>query len=203
LATSHHSDLPHIEALFAMSLVLVKDLVTRAARSASISDSESQTKPLNPRKTSYGTLDKKPDRQELESQQDPASKPAMEVNSISCHSRKGTQSSSFSPRRAAEEIDIEAQQPFLDSGNTTENGEEYADDFMSEKSSSKSTKIDARVLSDAIIGLSDGLTVPFALTAGLSALGDTKVVIFGGLAELIAGAISMGLGGYLGAKSES
>jgi VIT1/CCC1 family predicted Fe2+/Mn2+ transporter len=63
-------------------------------------------------------------------------------------------------------------------------------------------KIDGRVISDAIIGLSDGLTVPFALTAGLSALGDTKVVVYGGLAELIAGAISMGLGGYLGAKSE-
>ena len=63
-------------------------------------------------------------------------------------------------------------------------------------------KIDSRVISDAIIGLSDGLTVPFALTAGLSALGQTKVVVYGGLAELIAGAISMGLGGYLGAKSE-
>lgn len=62
--------------------------------------------------------------------------------------------------------------------------------------------VDARIISDAIIGLSDGLTVPFALTAGLSALGDTKVVIYGGVAELIAGAISMGLGGYLGAKSE-
>ncbi|EXJ68192.1 uncharacterized protein A1O5_08807 [Cladophialophora psammophila CBS 110553] len=62
--------------------------------------------------------------------------------------------------------------------------------------------VNARIVSDAIIGLSDGLTVPFALTAGLSALGDTKVVVFGGLAELIAGAISMGLGGYLGAKSE-
>lgn len=65
-----------------------------------------------------------------------------------------------------------------------------------------SALVDARVVSDAIIGLSDGLTVPFALTAGLSTLEDTKVVVFGGLAELIAGAISMGLGGYLGAKSE-
>lgn len=64
------------------------------------------------------------------------------------------------------------------------------------------TPVNARIVSDAIIGLSDGLTVPFALTAGLSALGDSKVVVFGGLAELIAGAISMGLGGYLGAKSE-
>jgi VIT1/CCC1 family predicted Fe2+/Mn2+ transporter len=71
------------------------------------------------------------------------------------------------------------------------------------RSSTKSTsKISARVVSDAVIGLSDGLTVPFALSAGLSALGSTKVVIYGGLAELIAGAISMGLGGYLGAKSE-
>ncbi|KAG9570905.1 putative vacuolar iron transporter Ccc1, partial [Aureobasidium melanogenum] len=66
----------------------------------------------------------------------------------------------------------------------------------------RKTIIDARVISDAIIGLSDGLTVPFALTAGLSALGDSRVVILGGVAELIAGAISMGLGGYLGAKSE-
>jgi len=66
----------------------------------------------------------------------------------------------------------------------------------------KNASANARVVSDAIIGLSDGLTVPFALTAGLSALGDTKTVIYAGLAELIAGAISMGLGGYLGAKSE-
>ncbi|PWY92585.1 vacuolar iron transporter Ccc1 [Aspergillus heteromorphus CBS 117.55] len=70
----------------------------------------------------------------------------------------------------------------------------------SEKKESKI--VDGRIVSDAIIGLSDGMTVPFALTAGLSALGDTKVVVFGGMAELIAGAISMGLGGYLGAKSE-
>ena len=71
-----------------------------------------------------------------------------------------------------------------------------------EPSGTGSKFIDGRTISDAIIGLSDGLTVPFALTAGLSALEDTKVVVFGGMAELIAGAISMGLGGYLGAKSE-
>lgn len=64
-------------------------------------------------------------------------------------------------------------------------------------------KVDPRVMSDAIIGLSDGLTVPFALTAGLSSLGNSKLVITGGLAELVSGAISMGLGGYLAAKSES
>ncbi|QGN14323.1 protein CCC1 [Kluyveromyces marxianus] len=64
-------------------------------------------------------------------------------------------------------------------------------------------KVDPRVMSDLIIGLSDGLTVPFALTAGLSSLGDARLVITGGFAELISGAISMGLGGYLGAKSES
>lgn len=71
-----------------------------------------------------------------------------------------------------------------------------------DRTEKRKPRIDARVVSDAIIGLSDGLTVPFALTAGLSALGDTRVVIYGGTAELIAGAISMGLGGYLGAKSE-
>ncbi|GMM52636.1 Ccc1 protein [Starmerella bacillaris] len=60
-----------------------------------------------------------------------------------------------------------------------------------------------RGLSDAIIGLSDGLTVPFALTAGLSSLGNSKLVITGGMAELVSGAISMGLGGYLAARSEN
>jgi len=54
---------------------------------------------------------------------------------------------------------------------------------------------------DVTIGLADGLTVPFALTAGLSALGKTDVVVAGGLAELFAGAISMGLGGYMAEKS--
>lgn len=63
-------------------------------------------------------------------------------------------------------------------------------------------KFDPRVMSDIIIGLSDGLTVPFALTAGLSSLGSSKLVITGGMAELVSGAISMGLGGYLAAKSE-
>jgi VIT1/CCC1 family predicted Fe2+/Mn2+ transporter len=53
-----------------------------------------------------------------------------------------------------------------------------------------------------IIGFADGLTVPFALTAGLSSLGSSKLVIIGGLAELFAGAISMGLGAYLASVTE-
>lgn len=61
----------------------------------------------------------------------------------------------------------------------------------------------ARMISDAIIGLSDGMTVPFALTAGLSSFGDTRIVQLGGIAELVAGMISMGVGGALGAKAES
>lgn len=60
-----------------------------------------------------------------------------------------------------------------------------------------------RTVSDAIIGLSDGLTVPFALTAGLSAFNDTRVVLYGGMAELIAGSISMGLGGWLAGRGEA
>ncbi|KAI4234012.1 MAG: hypothetical protein LQ349_004068 [Xanthoria aureola] len=60
-----------------------------------------------------------------------------------------------------------------------------------------------RMISDAIIGLADGMTVPFALTAGLSSLGSTRIVQLGGVAELIAGMISMGVGGALGAKAES
>ena len=64
-------------------------------------------------------------------------------------------------------------------------------------------RLTTRMISDAIIGVSDGMTVPFALTAGLSSLGDTKLVVLGGLAELVAGAISMGLGGFIAAKSEA
>ncbi|KAF5020026.1 hypothetical protein F66182_7962 [Fusarium sp. NRRL 66182] len=58
------------------------------------------------------------------------------------------------------------------------------------------------ILRDIIIGFSDGLTVPFALTAGLSSLGSAKVVIIAGLAELFSGMISMGLGAYLAAVTE-
>lgn len=54
----------------------------------------------------------------------------------------------------------------------------------------------------SVIGLSDGLTVPFALAAGLSSLGESKFVVLAGVAELIAGAISMGIGGYLASQSE-
>jgi VIT1/CCC1 family predicted Fe2+/Mn2+ transporter len=53
-----------------------------------------------------------------------------------------------------------------------------------------------------VIGLSDGLTVPFALAAGLSSLGESNLVVLGGIAELIAGAISMGIGGFLASQAE-
>jgi len=59
------------------------------------------------------------------------------------------------------------------------------------------------VVKDIIIGMSDGLTVPFALTAGLSGVLDTNhLIIVSGLAEITAGCISMGLGGYLAGQSE-
>ncbi|KAF3047056.1 hypothetical protein E8E12_010855 [Didymella heteroderae] len=58
------------------------------------------------------------------------------------------------------------------------------------------------VVSDIIIGFADGLTVPFALTAGLSSVGSLNLVILGGLAELFAGAISMGLGAFLATVTE-
>jgi len=57
---------------------------------------------------------------------------------------------------------------------------------------------------DIVIGMSDGLTVPFALAAGLSgAVGSTHVVVTAGLAEIAAGSIAMGLGGYLAARSDA
>ena len=56
---------------------------------------------------------------------------------------------------------------------------------------------------DIVIGMSDGLTVPFALTAGLSgAVGSNAIIITAGIAEIIAGSIAMGLGGYLAGKTE-
>jgi VIT1/CCC1 family predicted Fe2+/Mn2+ transporter len=57
---------------------------------------------------------------------------------------------------------------------------------------------------DIVIGMSDGLTVPFALAAGLSGAVDaTSIVITAGLAEVAAGSIAMGLGGYLAARTDS
>ncbi len=57
---------------------------------------------------------------------------------------------------------------------------------------------------DVVIGMSDGLTVPFALAAGLSgAVDSTAVIVTAGLAEIAAGSIAMGLGGYLAARSDA
>jgi VIT1/CCC1 family predicted Fe2+/Mn2+ transporter len=56
---------------------------------------------------------------------------------------------------------------------------------------------------DIVIGMSDGLTVPFALAAGLSgAVASTGIVVTAGLAEIAAGSIAMGLGGYLAARTD-
>lgn len=59
------------------------------------------------------------------------------------------------------------------------------------------------MLQNVVIGLSDGLTVPFALAAGLSgAVDSSALVITAGLAEIVAGSIAMGLGGYLAGRTE-
>jgi len=58
-------------------------------------------------------------------------------------------------------------------------------------------------LRDIVIGMSDGLTVPFALAAGLSgAVDSTNIILIAGIAEIAAGSIAMGLGGYLAGKTE-
>ena len=58
-------------------------------------------------------------------------------------------------------------------------------------------------ITDMVIGMSDGLTVPFALAAGLSgAVHENGIVITAGIAEIVAGCIAMGLGGYLSGKTE-
>jgi VIT1/CCC1 family predicted Fe2+/Mn2+ transporter len=58
---------------------------------------------------------------------------------------------------------------------------------------------------DIVIGMSDGLTVPFALAAGISGVpgAQTKIVVLAGLAEIAAGSIAMGLGGYLAAQTDA
>src|SRR5437764_15277847 len=63
----------------------------------------------------------------------------------------------------------------------------------------------SELVRDIVIGMSDGLTVPFALAAGLSGTDvvTTTVVVTAGLAEVAAGSIAMGLGGYLAAKSDA
>lgn len=59
------------------------------------------------------------------------------------------------------------------------------------------------MLRDVVIGMSDGLTVPFALAAGLSgAVDSTTIIVVAGIAEIAAGSIAMGLGGYLSGKTE-
>ena len=63
----------------------------------------------------------------------------------------------------------------------------------------------SEILTDIVIGMSDGLTVPFALAAGLSgAVGNNhlNLIWIAGLAEIAAGSIAMGLGGYLAGKTE-
>jgi VIT1/CCC1 family predicted Fe2+/Mn2+ transporter len=60
------------------------------------------------------------------------------------------------------------------------------------------------VVRDIVIGMADGLTVPFALAAGLTGVvTNTNIIVTAGLAEIAAGAIAMGLGGYLAAKSDA
>src|SRR5213594_4795792 len=57
---------------------------------------------------------------------------------------------------------------------------------------------------DIVIGMSDGLTVPFALAAGLTGIATSSgIIVTAGLAEIAAGSIAMGLGGYLAAKSDA
>lgn len=85
--------------------------------------------------------------------------------------------------------------------------ERRSDSSLTRVSSSSTTHSERHsdyndVVRDIIIGFADGLTVPFALCAGLSTLGDTRLVVMGGLAELFSGAISMGLGAYLAASTE-
>src|SRR6476659_1696642 len=62
----------------------------------------------------------------------------------------------------------------------------------------------SEIVRDVVIGMADGLTVPFALAAGLTgAVASSGIIVVAGLAEIAAGSIAMGLGGYLAARSDA
>jgi VIT1/CCC1 family predicted Fe2+/Mn2+ transporter len=75
---------------------------------------------------------------------------------------------------------------------------------MTRISHSESHFTSTNFVRDMVIGMSDGLTVPFALAAGLSgAVQSTRLIVVGGLADIAAGSIAMGLGGYLAAHGDA
>jgi VIT1/CCC1 family predicted Fe2+/Mn2+ transporter len=74
---------------------------------------------------------------------------------------------------------------------------------MSDTSHQEQHATSSNFIKDVVIGMSDGLTVPFALAAGLSgAVQHSGLIVIAGLAEITAGSIAMGLGGYLAGKTE-
>lgn len=76
---------------------------------------------------------------------------------------------------------------------------------MQEKLQHKENHLESSdFLTDVVIGMSDGLTVPFALAAGLTgAVSNSSIIVIAGIAEIVAGSIAMGLGGYLAGKTET
>jgi VIT1/CCC1 family predicted Fe2+/Mn2+ transporter len=77
---------------------------------------------------------------------------------------------------------------------------------MNNKDDRKNTEkhfLASDIVHDVVIGMSDGLTVPFAIAAGMSGASvATNLVVIAGLAEITAGSISMGLGGYLSSQTD-
>jgi len=75
---------------------------------------------------------------------------------------------------------------------------------MAKPAHSESHFLASETVRDAVIGMSDGLTVPFALAAGLTgATAASQIIVTAGLAEIAAGAIAMALGGYLAARTDA
>ena len=75
---------------------------------------------------------------------------------------------------------------------------------MAKAAHSETHFLASETVRDVVIGTSDGLTVPFALAAGLTgAIAANGIIVTAGLAEVAAGAIAMGLGGYLAARTDA
>ena len=103
----------------------------------------------------------------------------------------------YSSTSSVSDVDVEAQR-----SNARSAAEGQGAERKKPRSFRKRWKPSSKIIKDATIGLSDGMTVPFALMAGLATLKSKHVVVLGGAAELVAGAISMAIGGWLGERAE-
>ena len=120
---------------------------------------------------------------------DPGQRPTMATKTGAVGQSRFHDLQSISPASTVDEKSLESQQS-------------CQKESQINKRLSWMKRIPGENVRDLVLGASDGFTVPFALAAGLTAFGSTKVVWISALAELIAGSLSMGIGGFLASRSD-